>query len=62
MILLNEYNYKKKRNSDVDDEEILSENALPPWMQSDVLYYFKFENKDDDSEYIGIIEIIIAKI
>jgi hypothetical protein len=27
---------------------------LPPWMQLDVLYEFKFENKDDDSEAIGI--------
>lgn len=48
---LNQANYNT-------DESPFDENGLPPNILFDTLYYFKLENENDRSEYVGKIELM----
>lgn len=39
------------------DEEILEENKLPPWMELDTLYYFRFKDEKDKTNKKGEIKM-----
>ena len=40
------------------DEEILSENWLPPWMELETIYYFDDKEILTDSTFLGSIPLM----
>lgn len=47
----------KSLNPSFQDDFILSEDKLPPWLELETIYYFQFRSNEDSSPFIGKISL-----